>query len=159
MKKSLGDQLRGLTGLTHEKKKKQQQQTIAGSTAPKAPKAPKAPLLGEKLKQLAGREESARFEEENPESIILKQLRQILSQTLEDEKRLEEEAKKGNYEIVLLRFSSLLEDKRLSHLSMEEVVSLMKKIVAKPEKDVQTKGLHLVVHGLWFQNYVSLSWK
>jgi len=117
------------------------------------------PLLGDKLRNMTTHARIIKDESESPASFLTRKIRQVLTETLQDEKNLEKEAHQGKEEIILLRFDVLLKEPILSHLKVEELITLIRKISVKAQKDVKKKGLRLYVGSLWFQNYLSLSWK
>ncbi len=36
---------------------------------------------------------------------------------------------------------------------------MMREVIQQPQKDLEEKGFQLSLKALWFENYVTLSWK
>lgn len=113
----------------------------------------------QKLQQITANSKRQEFELHDPKSILTHKIRRILSDTFAHPNVLEKAAEQGHDEYPILNLPSLLEEKELSHLTLEELVAHLKDILPLHQREVQKKGFQLILYALWFQNCLALSWR
>ena len=118
-------------------------------------------VLAEHLKKLTSEARTKKSLQDDPKQFLSENLRKIVNNLFENPQLLEKEAKKGKSEIIILKLVPFLEEEKqkLGNLTLDQLILLFREVIQKPQKDLEAKGFQLSLRSLWFENYITLSWK